>query len=138
MQQGRAQLDADWNEQVEILLHLLRESLQDILGRGATHASAPGFAIHLDKPADSKRLPDFSIGEGHYYVEGMLCENEKPVNFSPPPGFPGAKAELDAASDHEACLVYLDGWERHITAAEDPSIREVALGGPDTSTRVKT
>jgi hypothetical protein len=34
-------------------------------------------------------------------------------------------------------LVLLDVWERHITALEDPGIREVALGGPDTSARAK-
>ncbi|QHN04113.1 hypothetical protein FTO74_12585 [Granulicella sp. WH15] len=33
--------------------------------------------------------------------------------------------------------VYLDVWERDITALEDPSIREVALGGPDTTTRTR-
>ena len=35
-------------------------------------------------------------------------------------------------------LFYLDAWERHITMIEDPDIREKALGGPDTATRVKT
>ena len=35
-------------------------------------------------------------------------------------------------------FVYLDVWERHITAIEDPDIRESALGGPDTTTRTKT
>ena len=29
-------------------------------------------------------------------------------------------------------------WERHITALEDPEIREVALNGPDTATRSQT
>lgn len=32
---------------------------------------------------------------------------------------------------------YLDVWERAITYAEDDSIREVALGGPDTAARTK-
>lgn len=35
-------------------------------------------------------------------------------------------------------LVYLDVWQRHLTALEDPDIREVALGGPDTATRTRT
>jgi len=35
-------------------------------------------------------------------------------------------------------IAYLDVWERHITALEDPEIREVALGGPDTATRKQT
>jgi hypothetical protein len=37
-----------------------------------------------------------------------------------------------------AALAYLDVWERPITALNDPSIQEVALGGPDTTTRTKT
>lgn len=35
-------------------------------------------------------------------------------------------------------LAYLDVWRRHVTALEDPHLREVALGGPDTATRVQT
>ncbi len=38
----------------------------------------------------------------------------------------------------ETYLAYLDAWDRHITAVEDDDIREKALGGPDTATRVKT
>ena len=34
-------------------------------------------------------------------------------------------------------FAYLDVWERHICAAEDDSILEVALGGPDTASRSK-
>ena len=33
---------------------------------------------------------------------------------------------------------YLNVWERDIIALDDPLIREVALGGPDTATRTKT
>ena len=32
-------------------------------------------------------------------------------------------------------LAYLDVWERHVTHVQLPSIREVALGGPDTCSR---
>lgn len=35
-------------------------------------------------------------------------------------------------------LVYLHVWQRHITALDDSRIREVALGVPDTTTRLKT
>jgi hypothetical protein len=35
-------------------------------------------------------------------------------------------------------MLYLDVWRREITYLEDPDIREVALGGPDTTTRTKT
>jgi len=35
-------------------------------------------------------------------------------------------------------IVYLDVWKREITALNDPHIREVALNGPDTATRLQT
>jgi hypothetical protein len=49
---------------------------------------------------------------------------------------------LKKETNVSAYLVYLDVWERHITyledgRSEDPNIREVALGGPDTATRAK-
>ena len=34
-----------------------------------------------------------------------------------------------------ALLVYLDAWERHVSYVQNPWIREVALGGPDTCVR---
>jgi hypothetical protein len=35
-------------------------------------------------------------------------------------------------------LIYIDAWQRHLSAIEAPTIREVALGGPDTATRAQT
>jgi hypothetical protein len=35
-------------------------------------------------------------------------------------------------------LLYLDVWQREVTAAEDPSILERAMGGVDTTTRLAT
>jgi hypothetical protein len=50
------------------------------------------------------------------------------------PDYP-APAALEA--DVDSYQVYLDVWERHICHLEDDSIREVALGGPDTASRAK-
>lgn len=155
MQQGRVQLDADWNEQADILLHLIRTQLNDLLGPGATAVTEPGFAITLVESAEevadqaqagqpgeptlpARTLPNFQIGAGRYYVEGMLCENEAPVLFSRQPDYPDAKSLLRKAVDLDHFLVYLDVWQRHVTAIQDPAIREIALGGLDTTTRVKT
>ncbi len=155
MQQGRVQLDADWNEQADILLHLIVTQLQDLLGPGGTAATEPGFAISLVEPAEEpadqgqagqpeeppapvRTLPDFWIGAGRYYVDGILCENEAPARFSRQPDYLAGPSDLQKGADVDHVLVYLDVWGRHITAAEDPAIREIALGGPDTTTRVKT
>jgi len=42
-----------------------------------------------------------------------------------------------AKNNPGGCLVYLDVWERHIAAFQDPSIREIALEGIDTASRAK-
>jgi hypothetical protein len=62
----------------------------------------------------------------------------------PAPANPDSLTEAELPSINTAQIpagtyqAYLDVWERHITAIDDPSIREVALGGPDTCTRAKT
>src|SRR3954469_6088575 len=76
MQQGRVQLDADWNEQGAILLRYLRQLAADTIGPHGGPAGHAGFAIApLPTP---EVLPtdivDFAIGDGHYYVDGVLCE----------------------------------------------------------------
>jgi Family of unknown function (DUF6519)/Right handed beta helix region len=58
------------------------------------------------------------------------------VTYATQPDHPGAPALAPVAGDR--LLLYLDVWERHVTAVEDPTIREVALGGPDTTARLQT
>jgi hypothetical protein len=165
MQQGRVQLDADWNEQQDILLHLITTQLKDLLGPGgtATTDDKPGFAISLEEtggqppdedqvdlpdedqagqPEEPKQpvrtLPDFQIGAGRYYVDGILCENDTAILFSEQSGYPNAASRLGEPGDHDQFIVYLDVWERHVTAVQDPAIGEIALGGLDTTTRTQT
>ena len=130
MQQGRVQLDADWNEQAAILLHYLRSLAADLIGpHGGPSDDDCGFKI------EPNRDKDFEIGFGRYYVEGILCESDEPLAYTAQPQWPISEAEkLEEGQDY---LVYLDVWERHITHIEDPNIREVALGGPDTATRAQ-
>jgi hypothetical protein len=44
-------------------------------------------------------------------------------------------AAQEGTTNREPFVAYLDVWTRDITAVEDASIREIALCGPDTSTR---
>lgn len=70
MQQGRVQLDADWNEQADILLHYIQTLAKDLIGE---HAGPKGSAaFDISEVSDT----DFKIGLGNYYVDGILCENE--------------------------------------------------------------
>src|SRR5262249_15796564 len=80
------------------------------------------------------KVPDFLISAGRYYVDGILCENERLTSYLNQSDLPGATAIQDPGW----YVVYVDVWRRLLTALDDPSIREIALGGPDTATREKT
>src|ERR1051326_3443790 len=73
MQQGRVQLDADWNEQASILLHYLRTFARDLMGRHGGPKDGAGFEISGANPGA------LQIGPGRYYVDGILCENDSPL-----------------------------------------------------------
>ena len=128
MQQGRVQLDADWNEQVDIQAYLLEQSLEDVVGPCGAPLQNAGFGLTVD---DKNNL---MIGAGHYYVHGTLCENERECKYLKQENIKDAKLP-DAKGNY---LFYLDVWQKHVTAVEDKSISEIALGGPDTTTRTKT
>lgn len=214
MQQGRVQIDADWNEQADLQTHLRETALRDVLGQGAVPEDGGGFAIQV-APASNGLHDDLLISDGRLWIDGILCElgpgvealiaefsednqvqiaqgelepgdlrqgdwielraaglgndergemariteiSEDGRDFTldrdvadagtgarlrrwtslgsqrdlpPPPE--GAEAPEDGTH-----LVYLDAWQHHVTALEDPEIRETALGGPDTATRVRT
>ena len=136
MQQGRVQVDADWNEQVSIHLHYLRNLARDLGGPHWGPKEGGGFVI-----TSSIEKNDFSIGKGRYYVNGILCEvgADMTYTYRNQPNYFISKEEKDQniISDSGFALIYLDVWERHISYVEDDAIREVALGGPDTATRAK-
>lgn len=194
MQQGRVQLDSDFNEQVDLLWHYLRTLATDLIGPyGGPDNDQLGFQItHKTVQGNEKSLEDLQIGFGRYYVDGILCENALRIEEAAEDL--GAHREHDFAGDeddedehHEhgeamggmgaeakrkmmphgqgsgvtyyrqhgytltleeararygelpatPFLVYLDVWERSLSAIEDPDIREVALGGPDTAARTQ-
>jgi hypothetical protein len=134
-QQGRVDLDSDWNEQAAISQYMMRTLIMDLLGPQAGPVNYCGFALADAAAAGlNAAAGDFVLGSGRYYVDGILVENTSPVYYSQQPSLPG-NWKLDSGKVY---IAYLDVWERHITWLEDESIREVALGGPDTTTRVKT
>ena len=134
MQQGRVQLDADWNEQLDISAYRTETEITDFIGQSGAPENHAGFEISVIEGKE-----DLGISQGRFYIEGMLFENHSEGTFTSQPDFPNAKIEdfLAAGDPDGHYLVYLDVWQRHVTALEDASIREVALGGADTTTRVK-
>ncbi len=131
MQQGRVQLDSDWNEQASILLHYMQTLASDLIGPYAGPAGEnAGFAISNEGSGEG----DFTIGKGRYYVNGILCENEQDMSYVAQPDYPLPSNIESGDGDY---MVYLDVWERHISFVEDDDIREKALNGVDTATRSK-
>jgi len=158
MQQGRVQLDADWNEQLDITAHRVETEAVDLIGR----CGAPLHDAGLQIAATAADLPprqqtaagaltfrpgDLYVSAGRFYVDGILCENEQPVLATGQPDLP-ADAEIVLVGKNWVklvpppqaglYLVYVDVWQRHLTAIEAPHVLETALGGPDTCTRTKT
>lgn len=222
MQQGRVQLDADWNEELDILSHLDDTTHADVIGPCGVPKDGGGFEV-----AAAADGTDLAISPGRIYVDGILCELESSavaaidVNAAsaevealvadglefrahqwiqiadsavPGPGHLVRITDVDpvgrtlsfapsldaqtvgdlTASDAAPVvrrvasyttqpdlpvppladpgdetvpptlqvpdgryLAYLDVWERHLTALDDDLIRDPALGGPDTATRVR-
>lgn len=132
MQQGRVQVDADWNEQRAIDRYRTETQGGDVIGHCGAPRESAGFEITC---ADGKTI---QIGQGRYYVDGILCQNEKVVDYGAQPDLYASPNILETLKEAIVGLVYLDVWQRHITPLDDSHIREKALGGPDTATRIKT
>lgn len=129
MQQGRVTLEADWNEQDEISREALRDDALDIVGPCGTPDD--GYAIS----ASSNRKRDFSIGKGTMYVGGERLSLGEDTTYL-------GQVELDwvdgpdpASTDATIEAVSLYVREQEVSAVEDPDLREVALGGPDSAQR---
>ena len=128
-QQGRVDLDSDWNEQGAITSHRIETETLDVIGPAGAPIGDPGFQITVQNG-------QLMIGKGRAYIDGILCENEATIPFSQQPDVPLVGNPLPTRPGYY--LAVLEVWLRHITALDDPEIREVALGGPDTCTRAKT
>lgn len=157
MEQGRVQLDADWNEWLAELNRRIQAGTLDMLGRAAYPATTP-FAFQITA-TNSGGTNQLTIGPGRMYVDGLLAENhgdpstatwdpalaELSNSPQPPPASPtGALnytnqpylpgATIPAGGPF---LAYLDVWLRPVTYIEDPDIVDKAVG-VDSSGRLQT
>lgn len=159
LQQGRVQLDADWNEQLDIQLYRTRTEAKDTIGASGVPKKYGGFLLSPNMDGT-----DLVISPGRIYVEGLLCEleeGEKPVTYkkqpyypnpdtdhflndfpdsppSSPPQSPPDDTTLPLNLKDGTYIAYLEAWQQEINYHDDPLIQEVALGEADTSTRLQT
>ena len=133
MQQGRPVLDSDWNAKAFLDDDRARRAARDLVGPAGAPRRGGGYLVTPLRRPDGTY--DLELSAGRMYVDGVACELRGPATYLGQPLLPGLAplAPRPGATD----LVYLDVWHRHVTALEDPALREPALGGPDTTTRVQ-
>ncbi len=145
MQQGKVQLDADFNELVEIIDRRLRAETLDIIGPSGVPRAAPdGFKVAVTGGL-------LTIGRGRLYLHGLVVENhgtdpgydqvlgemlgQKAVSFTKQPyAWADPSSMMPSSGRHVA---YLDVWQREVTAVEIPDLVDRAVG-VDTATRSQT
>lgn len=77
LQQGRVQVDADWNEQVDIQAHLERTATRDLMGRTGAPEVGGGFEIEERGYVGSLRgvalgsSRGYAVGDGGTVVDGI-------------------------------------------------------------------
>ena len=128
-QQGRVDMDADWNEQGAITSHRVETETVDVIGPCGAPVGDAGFVLTAVSGGTN-----INISAGRAYADGILCENEADVLITAQPDLPNFTLPTTAG----IYIAYLEVWLRHIISLDDDNIREVALGGPDTCTRAKT
>src|SRR5688500_13388789 len=126
MQQGRVQLDADWNELQEVQHYRVETETMDVVGPVGVPKLDDGFRVGL------VGTDELEISAGRIYVDGLLAENDVDgLNLADQPYLPGYALPTQPG----LYLALADVFPRPRTALDDGTIREGALGGPDTATR---
>jgi hypothetical protein len=131
LQQGVPLVDADWNEQADILRNQTSDSLAYALGTGVV----PGSGLTLAGTGPN----DFILqqaGAGNALINGRLV-TFGPTQYSAQPWTSAATAAtagvpvippLTTPTANRNDCVYLDVWEREVSSIEDPNLVNKVIG----------
>jgi hypothetical protein len=162
MQQGRVLTDADWNEMV----NLEDDDRRQIIAETVCTEGSPNNGFKIGDPifvADLNVFPanppgpalqivhsyDLPLGDGSFYLGGyrFTIDPSIPESFQNQTDWltltlgvgnvPAAPVASDLAAGPRSDIVYMVGYEQAVTSIEDQEFRERALGGPDTTVRVR-
>lgn len=148
LQMGVPLVDADWNELEDIRKHEFRSLMAGVIGNGRP-AGSNGFEIHNITNVGANLRPAFTIRTGSIVVDGMMVTNPTDITFDAQEYY-GEGAGLTRATQRGVTPVapmalltgfrvdnvYLEVWEREVTAAEDPRLMDNVLL-EETATRVR-
>jgi hypothetical protein len=137
-QQGRVSLEADWNEAQAIAGAELAARTLHVVGR----AGSPDRGYEIIPVADGgDATGDLLVRAGTLYVGGQRVCLSRDVRYADQPEWADHEGDPlwrePAVPRHPHELVYLLAREQEVSAAEDPALRDVALGGPDTTQRLR-
>ena len=135
-QQGRLLTDDDWNEADAIAKEDMRRTRADVIGP----SGSPDDGFKMSNPSTNGTRSTSTCRPAR--CTWAACDPP----WRPRETFSLQKDWLEQpAADRPALdnaeridYVYLEVWQQPVTATEDDELREVALGGPDTSVRLRT
>jgi Family of unknown function (DUF6519) len=131
-QQGRVTLEADWNEAAAIAAESDRAELVDVVGPSGT----PDDGYRVDVAGSG----DLTIRQGTMYVGGERMTLDADLGYADQPDWvdnAGDPLWVDPGEPEGDEAVWLYLREQEVGAVEDPALLDVALGGPDTSERLR-
>lgn len=140
MQQGRVIVDDDWNENERLENEDRRRTNIDVIGP----QGSPDSGFQVQNVRHTGQGLDFDIAAGTMYLGGLRVtmetkeDTDKPETFQLQSDY--LQKPLSEGSVPESGridLAYLEVWQQPVSAVEDDELIEVALGGPDTSTRLR-
>lgn len=139
MQQGRVLTDDDFNEAATIDAEELRRTRLHAIGA----YGSPDLGFLPKNFAVVGGFLDFTLSPGNLYLGGLRLEvtteehyllQKDWLNFNPTVDAQVPPANGQSRTD----MVWIESWQQPVTAVEDSELFEVALGGPDTTTRWRT
>jgi len=134
MQQGRVLTDDDFNEAERLDAEDARRVRADVIGP----AGSPDDGFLLKSVGGQ-----LTLNVGTYYVGGLRAELEADEQFNNQRDWleQGAAANETLTAPMGPArfdFIWLDVWQQPVTAVEDSELIEAALGGPETSARMRT
>lgn len=125
LQQGRALLDADWNEQTQITAYHDEIRTRDFLGFSAGPPENAAFKVTA---SDDGSWDGMRVSAGRYYVDGILVTVPEEKKLS----------TLIGGAPDDSCDLWVEVFARSESAKANPRLLDKALGELDTSVRMKT
>jgi hypothetical protein len=135
-QMGRVFTDDDHNDNERLHDEDERRSRVHIIGP----AGSPDAGFLIKGPTVTNGRMNFDIMPGTFYLGGHRLDLEQMEKFQTQADWVSMGHEdmpLPPGNASRFDLVYLECWQQPVSAVEDSELFEIALGGPDTSVRMR-